>query len=273
MLKNIPYLGSGLGYRPEIAKQISANRDKIDFVEIVTENYIGSSKAFTELAAIRDSFKVIPHGVGLSIGTPVLDKGHLLKIKQACGIIDAPYYSEHMCMTKVPGLDSGHLAPLWFTNKTLEVVINNVNELQNYLGIPLILENITYKVKIPNGTMSQEDFFGKVIEATGCGILLDVTNVHTNAYNHDWDPFEFIDNMPLDNIVQLHTAGGFYTKDQAELVDSHSAKVEEKTWKLLEYVHKKASIRGVLLEHDNNFPEDFEVLLKQVERARKVLNT
>ncbi len=184
----IPALGVGLGYRTELKEAILAHREQIDFLEIITDNYLaapGAQAALRELCAL---FPVIPPGVDLSIGSLMpLDQPYLQGIKRISDLTGSPYYSEHLCMTRVPGRDIGHLAPLWFTEELLQHVTQRVLTLQDFLGKPLILENVTYMLEIPQSTMSQAEFFQHLVEATGCGVLLDITNVFINATNHHFD--------------------------------------------------------------------------------------
>jgi len=268
-LAEIPFLGSGMGFRREIKPAILDRREEIDFLEVITEQYTEDPRTLDELAAIRESFPVIPHGVSLSVGSAIPPYRELLsKIKEICEITRTPYYSEHLCMTRAPGIDIGHLSPLWFTEEMLGWVRDNVHRIQDYLGLPLILENVTYLFDLPEARMSQTEFFNRLVEDTGCGVLLDVTNVYINSANHEFDPVEFLDQMPLDRVVQLHLAGGYWSR--GILIDGHSETVEDGTWDLLEVVARKARPRGSILEHDKNFP-DIEELVATVGKARHIL--
>lgn len=265
----IPYLGSGLGFRDELAEQTLAARQQIDFVEIVTERYSESPATLDELRQIVDIYPVIPHGLGLSIGSagPV-DAGYLAQIKRVSDVTGSPYYSDHLCMTRVPGLDLGMLAPMWFGVKVLRDTIDRVNAVQDALGKPLVLENVTYLFEVPDPEMSQTEFFHRLVDATGCGILLDVTNVYTNAVNHGFDAERFLAEMPLDSVVQVHLAGGFW--DQGVLIDSHSRPVPPPVWDLFALLCRRATVKASLVEFDQNFP-DFPVLVGQVTTARDTM--
>jgi uncharacterized protein (UPF0276 family) len=268
-VSTIPALGAGLGYRRELKEGIFGARAAIDFLEIVTEQFLYDPTSIGELEEICDRFVAIPHGIGLSIGSPSLDSGYLRAIKRVSDVTGAPYYSDHLAMTRVPGIDIGHLSPLWFTTTVLRNTIDNVHRVQDALNKPLVLENITYAFEIPSAPMRQAEFFARLVEATGCGILLDVTNVHINSVNHGFDPVAFLGDMPLDRVVQVHLAGG-YSKDGI-LIDSHSERVEAGSWALLERLVEITTIKGSILEHDANFPADFDRLLEQVERARAII--
>lgn len=222
-----------------------------------------------ELEEICTIFTVIPHGIGLSVGSAMpLDQNYLRAIKHISDLTKSPYYSEHLCMTRAPGIDIGHLSPLWFTEAVLENTIRNVTRVQEYIGKPLVLENVTYLVGIPDGNMSQTEFFNRLVEATGCGVLLDVTNIFINSMNHEFDAIAFLEQMPLNRVVQVHIAGGFWRNEI--FIDSHSEPVQEETWKLLQALVSRTQVKGVILEHDSNYPE-MPILLYQVAKARQLM--
>lgn len=268
-LAEIPALGVGLGYRSELKEAIITNRERVDFVEIISDNYLtapGSQAALEELCAL---FPVIPHGVDLSIGSLMpLEWSYLQGIKRVSDVTGSPYYSEHLCMTRVPGRDVGHLAPLWFTEEVLQHVIRRVLTIQDYLGKPLILENVTYLLEIPGGSMTQATFFQRLVEATRCGVLLDLTNVFINARNHRFDAQAFLQHMPLSHVVQLHLSGGYWRGGW--LVDGHSELVPPEIFALLEFVTTLCPVKSIIFEHDSHFPPmaDF---LQQMDQARRIL--
>jgi uncharacterized protein (UPF0276 family) len=268
-ITDIPFLGVGLGYRRELKEGIFAFKEEIDFLEIITEQYIYNVNGREQLEKICEEFQVIPHGVSLSIGSmSPLDKDYLRAVKQISDLTKSPYYSEHLCMTSAPGIEIGHLSPLWFTEKTLQNAIRNVSEVQEYLGKPLILENVTYLFEIPASPMSQTTFFQRLVGATGCGVLLDATNVFINALNHHFDPIAFLDEMPLDHVVQVHLAGGYWK--HGTFVDGHSEPVQEESWDVFKALVARCQVRGVIFEHDDNFPE-MTLLVEQIRRAKKIL--
>lgn len=268
-VSDLPVLGSGLGYRAELRKNIIKVKEEIDFLEIITDQFIENPRRMRELEEICTIFTVIPHGIGLSVGSAMpLDQNYLRAIKHISDLTKSPYYSEHLCMTRAPGIDIGHLSPLWFTEAVLENTIRNVTRVQEYIGKPLVLENVTYLVGIPDGNMSQTEFFNRLVEATGCGVLLDVTNIFINSMNHEFDAIAFLEQMPLNRVVQVHIAGGFWRNEI--FIDSHSEPVQEETWKLLQALVSRTQVKGVILEHDSNYPE-MPILLYQVAKARQLM--
>ncbi len=266
----LPYLGSGIGYRAEVKDATFAARDAIDFVEVISDQFIDGPRALDELREVCDVFHVIPHGIALSVGSAIgIGAEYLERIKRVSDLTGSPYYSEHLSMTRVPGIEIGHLSPIAMTEELLEIAIENVRTVQEVLEKPLVLENVTYLFTIPGAEMSQGEFFARLVEATGCGVLLDVTNVYINSTNHHFDPVEFLESMPLESVVQVHLAGGYWSHEV--LVDGHSEPVQEESWKLLEELASRTSIRGSIIEQDANFPETLEPVLDQVARARSII--
>jgi hypothetical protein len=270
-IESIPFMGGGLGYRHQIHDGILENKDKIDFVEIITEKYIGNTKkSLDSLARISDVFPVIPHGVSLSIGTHrKVSMTFLKEVKKICEIVKAPYYSDHFAITECPGIDFGHLSSLVFNDVSLAMVIDNVNRTQDYLGIPLVLENITRSVDIPGQSMAEEDFIHKVVDSTSCGILLDVANLYINSVNFKFDPIEYAKKLPLKSVVQFHLAGGVWHK--GTLIDSHSEDVHSDVWDLMSVLQPLTNARGSIVERDDNYPE-FKYLLSEVQKSREILS-
>lgn len=270
-INNIPFIGSGMGFRRQLKQQIYAHKNELDCLEIITDQYIWNDLHMAELEELCDNFQVIPHGIGLSIGSIMpFNAGYIKNIKRINEITKSSYYSEHLCMTLAPGIDIGHLSPLWFTNEVLNNVIDRVNYVQDTLGKPLILENVTYLVDIPNSAIGQTEFFHKLVDKTNCGILLDITNIFINSVNHNFDPHNFIDAMPLANVVQVHIAGGYWA--DGLLIDSHSEAIQAETWELLNHLNSLTKIKSIILEHDSNFPDNFDHLLSQVSRARDAIS-
>ncbi|HEX6525207.1 MAG TPA: DUF692 domain-containing protein [Streptosporangiaceae bacterium] len=269
VLADIPALGSGLGYRAEIGDHIMNARADIDVVEIISEQYAGNQARIDWLKKLADSYPLIPHGLGLSVGTPgPVSREQLVAIRQVSEATRAPYYSDHLCVTQAPGIDLGHLMPLWYRTEVLTATIERVNTVQDFIGKPLVLENITYSFPIPNGQMPETEFFHRLTEATGCGILFDLTNLYTNSVNHHFDPVDFMEEMPLGSVVQVHLAGGKWHGQK--LFDSHSEPVPEAVWMLFSRLCRKADVKGVILEQDTNLG-DFGALIRQVKRARSIL--
>ncbi len=269
MALRLPTLGVGLGFREPYRGDLFLHRGRVDFLEITADQYFdGTPEKERELVLLADHFPLVPHGLNLSLGSAEgLDLGYLRRLSALVEQIKPPWWSEHIAFTRAGGVEIGHLSPLPFTREALEVLCRNISLVRRWIPTPLVLENITYTVAVPGAEMSEAEFLAEVVERTDCGLLLDVTNLHTNAVNHGYAAEAFLERLPLERVVQLHFAGGFW--DDGVLVDSHSEPTPAPVWDLLGHVLARAPVKGVVLERDENLPP-FEVLLGELDRARSV---
>lgn len=270
-LAALPQLGVGLGFRPAFAAellQMPLEQSPVDFLEITVEHYLDPTPAKrAELERLRERFTLIPHGLNLSLGSAEgLDPAYLKKLAALIELIDPPWWSEHICFTRAAGIEIGHLAPLPFTQEALDVLCRNIAQVKGLIAQPLILENITYMLNL-GGELSEGAFLAELLERSDCGLLLDLTNLHTNALNHGYQALELLQELPWQRIVQLHFAGGYF--DQGRLIDSHSQPAPEEVWQLMASVLERTPVKGVILERDEQIPALSE-LRPELERARQL---
>ncbi len=262
-------LGVGLGYRAPFRADLFANRDKVDFLEIVADHYFDAPREKQdELDLLANNFILIPHGLDLSLGSAEgVDSAYLDKFAALVARLDPPYWSEHLAFTRAGGVSFGHLACLPYTQEAIDVVARNVETVRRRIGVPLILENITATVLIPDAEMEEPEFVKAVLEATNCGWLCDVTNLFTNAFNEGRDAAGALDRWPWGRVVQMHFAGGRIS--DGVLIDSHDGPTAPEVWRLLEAAVARSKVRGIILERDERLPP-FVELLDEIEKARAI---
>ncbi|MBI1791006.1 MAG: DUF692 domain-containing protein [Acidobacteria bacterium] len=268
VVNSLPVLGAGLGFREPLRAGVFLYRDRIGFLEITADHYLDApARKLRELDLLAEHFTLIPHGLDLSLGSAGgLDLGYLKKLATLIRRVGCPWWSEHIAFMRAGGVRVGHLAPLPYTREAVDTICRNLAVVREAIERPLILENIAYQVVLPGDGRSEPEFLAEILERSGCGLLLDVANLHANAINHGFDPRAWLDRIPLDRVVQLHFAGGHW-KD-GELIDSHSRKVDEAVWDLMDAVLARAPVRGVVLERDEKIPP-IEELLPDLERVRR----
>ena len=223
-LAKIPYIGCGIGLRSDISDETFARSREIDTVEIISDKFFSDriARNIAYLEKAKSYFRVIPHGIKLSIGSasPIPEQ-YLRDMKWLTDDVGAYYYSDHYALTHDDDmLDIGHLSPLWFTKEMLAHVCSRVDQIQQFIGKPLVLENITAPFTIPEADYEELEFISRVCEKTGCGLLLDVTNVFINAFNQKKDAMQLVRQYPLQNLVHIHLAGGEI--HEGVFYDSHS---------------------------------------------------
>jgi hypothetical protein len=269
---DLPRLGVGLGHRPAFASAIEQHRDEIDWIEIIADHYVDrTGRRHARAIALSELMPVAPHGLELSVGTDApLDMDYCEQILRVAKAVRAPWYSDHLCFTQACRIELGQLTPLAFTEATARRCAAKARQFQDMLGVPLLLENITYYLQIPGATMTEAEFISMVVTEADCGILLDLTNLYMNAQNFHYDPHAFMDSIPLDRVVQVHLAGGVF---EDELwVDTHSHPIDShpEVWDLLAHLCERAPVRAILIERDTNLPDEFGEMLREVEQAKAI---
>ncbi|MGI8641655.1 MAG: DUF692 domain-containing protein [Pyrinomonadaceae bacterium] len=263
-------LGVGIGFREQFRADLFLHQAEIDFLEITADHYLDTNaQKLEELQLLKEHFPLIPHGLNLSLGSAEgVDEVYLEKFAGLIENVQPAWFSDHICFTKSGGTDIGHLAPLPFTHEALEVLKRNIKRVKEFIKTPLILENITYMVRFPLAEMSEAEFLREVLEETDCGLLLDVTNLYINSVNHGYDWREFIDELPLEKVVQLHFVGSH--KHENLLIDAHANKTGDEIWEVFREVCARCEIKGAILERDENFPP-FAEILAEIKMARILL--
>lgn len=272
-MEGLPWLGAGLGYRPPIHQQICDNSDAIDWLEVVSDNFIPPLElgGLDRALALRKSFRIVPHSLEMSVGSSGdLDSAYLYEIGRLATAVEAPWFSDHLCYTHEGGVALGSLIPVRRSARAALAVAEKAQRVQSAVGLPFLLENITYYVD-PQGELSESEFLSMVLENCDCGLLLDLTNVAVNSRNHGFDALGFLRSIPLERVIQVHLAGGEEEDGEGPAMDTHSSMVPDQVWELLDYVSRVAPLKGVLIERDQNFPPDFQDLLDEVAHARQLM--
>lgn len=265
---SLPTLGVGIGFRQPFCSELFLHQQQVDFLEIVAEHYLDVPAQKEQLELLAAHFPLIPHAINLSLGSAEgLDTDYLTLLAKLIKQLNPPWWSEHICFTKAGGVDIGHLSPLPYTREAVDVLCRNIEQVRRYIDTPLILENITYMVTIPGGEMTEAQFLGEVAERSDCGLLLDVTNLHINAVNHGYDIHTFLEQLPLERVVQLHFVGGHW--HDGILIDSHSHSTPKEVWQLMDEVVARVPVKGIVLERDENLPA-FTELAAELELARNI---
>jgi len=269
MKKSLPVLGIGLGLRRELAESTFENRDKIDWLEIVPENYMDlGGMARERLETALEAFPLVTHGVNLSVGSvDDLNQDYLKSLKRLLDKIKAPWFSDHLCFTSVGGKYLHDLLPLPCSKEAVKHVVDRIKIVQSYIERPFLVENISYYMSMPGSHMAEVDFLAEILEKADCGLLLDVNNVYVNSINHNFDPYKYLDKLPLSRTVQIHVAG--HTHGEEMIIDTHGNPVIEPVFELLDYVLGETTVNAVMLERDQNYPQ-FSDILAELDQMRSI---
>ena len=202
------------------------------------------------------------HALKLSVASPEAPRrDYLDALKAIADENGASSVSDHLGFTRDRdgGFDLGHFAPPPFTPEALDATCRNIDVIQErFRDVPFYLENIAYLFKF-QGTMTEAEFLVKVLERTGCGWLLDVTNVYANARNHGYDADEFVRQvMAAAPRVEMHLAGGYVQEKTGLYIDSHSEPISDEIWELYRRSLRQGcgKVDAVFIERDAKFPDE-----------------
>ena len=262
-------LGFGLGLRTEHYLEILNSKPAIDWLEILSENYmVAGGKPLQFLDKICENYPVVMHGVSLSIGsTGPIDKDYLRDLKKLADRVQPAWISDHLCWTGVHGQNMHDLLPLPYTEETAKHVAERIGIVQDYLGRRILLENVSSYASYVDSSMTEWEFITQISEAADCLLLLDVNNIYVSSYNHQFDAKAFINGVPQNRVQQIHLAGHHNHGDY--IIDTHDAPVIDPVWDLYEYTISRLGQVSTMIERDDHIPPLAE-LVQELDIARKI---
>lgn len=270
----LPDLGVGVGMRiPHYADLLEGPEDQakasVDWLEIISENFmIGGGLPLHNLARALDRYRLVQHGVSLSIGTTeALDYEYLRKLKALLQQTKSPWVSDHLCWTGAHGVNLHDLLPLPYTEEAVKHVAARAREVQDFLGVRLILENVSSYLTYTSSAMTEWEFLTAIAEEADVGLLLDVNNIYVSSFNHGFDPRDFVAGVPHARVAQIHLAG--HTNYGKYIIDTHSAPVIEPVWDLYRQAIESCGPVSTLIEWDDDIPP-FAELCAEADKARAI---
>jgi uncharacterized protein len=266
---------AGLGLKPQHFRDVLASLPEIGFFEVHAENYMVDGGPFHHyLGRIREHYPLSLHGVGLSIGAAgPLDECHLDRLAALIDRYQPASFSEHLAWSSHGEVFFNDLLPVPYDRPTLARVCEHIDRVQARLKRRMLLENPSTYVEFAVSTMSEAQFLREVVQRTGCGLLLDVNNVHVSCVNHHRDALDCIGALPLEAVGQIHLAGFARDVDAAGaplLIDAHGSPVDEAVWDLYATVIAKLGAVPTLLERDNDVPS-LATLVDEARRAQDIM--
>jgi uncharacterized protein len=271
---------AGTSFKPEhlaaILGEIPGEGPQRGFFEVHAENYMGAGgPPHRALEAIRRDHPLSLHGVCMSIGGErPLDKAHLARFRGLVERYEPALVSEHLAWSTHDTTYFNDLLPLPYTEATLARVCEHIDQVQEAIRRPLLLENPSTYLAFTESTMSETAFIRRIAERTGCGLLLDVNNVFVSAINHGFSALDYLSDFPLSRVGEIHLAGHAEQRDDEGdllLIDSHDGPVADAVWKLYEIVISRCGPVPTLIEWDSKIP-DWPVLKAEAAAAQAILD-
>ena len=260
-------LSAGLGLKPEHYEQALRCKLRGLWLEVHAENYmVAGGPRLRWLDAIRAEHPLSLHGVSLSLaGAQPLDTDHLQRLAALVARTEPALVSEHLAWSAWDGRHFPDLLPFPRTGEALRRIAGRIDQAQAALGRRIAIENPSHYLRIAGHEWDEIDFLQELAARTGCGLLLDVNNVHVSARNLGFDAGAWLDRFPAGHVMEIHLAGHSVDANfgAALLVDSHDAPVAPEVWALYQRLVSRIGARPTLIERDDNLPAFDELLAER----------
>lgn len=264
-----PDLGHGVGLRvPHYEKALDGSLD-VDWVEVITENFLGlGGRPQAVLAGARAQVPVVFHGVSLGIGSvEPLDTAYLARVRALSDQIEPAWVSDHLCWGRIGGHHAHDLLPLPYSEEALALVVERLGQVQDALGQPLVLENVSSYVAYTHSVMPEWEFLAEIASRSGCRVLLDVNNIVVSAKNFGFAAEEYLAGIPQDAVWQFHLAN--HTDRGHYKFDSHKGAVGDEVWALYRLALRRFGAVSSLIEWDEDVPS-WDILREESRKASKI---
>lgn len=263
------FLGFGLGLRPSHYSTILKSYPKVDWFEAITEDYlVPGGRPLYYLNRIREHYPLVLHGVSLSIGSgDAINFEYLKKIKTLAASIQPAWISDHLCWTGVHGFNMHDLLPLPYTEESLKHIVDKIKKVQEFLGRQILLENVSSYIEYQASSMKEWEFLAAVAKQADCYILLDINNIYVNSINHQFNPLEYLNAIPVDRVRQFHLAG--HKNCGTYIIDTHDAPIIDSVWSLYKAAIRRFARVSTMIERDDNIPALSE-LLTELQQAKQI---
>ncbi len=265
----MPFLGFGLGLRPNYYEEILTQKPNIDWFEVLTENYlVPGGKPLYYLDQIRTHYPIVMHGVSLSLGSsdPV-DRDYLQQLKNLASRVEPVWISDHLCWTGVNGVNAHDLLPIPYTYQAVDHIVSRIHQIQEFLGRPILIENVSSYLTYKQSEMTEWEFILEIVKKADCYILLDVNNVYVSSINHQFNPMDYIFAMPAERVAQIHLAG--HSNHGHYIIDTHDAPVIQPVWDLYAATLQRLGPVSTMIERDDNMPPLVD-LLAEIKHAQEI---
>ena len=258
-------IGAGLRHQ-HFPYLINKPQVSASWFEVISENFMNTDGYPMEvLLSMREDYPISLHGVSLNIaGTDEIDKEYLGKLNKLIKTVEPFNVSDHLCWTGLEKNNLHNLLPFPYSEESLKHIVSRIQLVQEYIGRPLILENLSAYLGVKDCEYTEAEFINEVANRSGAQVLLDINNIYVNSKNQNFDPHHYFKSIDPRHIAEVHLAG--FTDMGDYLFDTHSCPVFPEVWKLYEYFLSIRNDVPTLIEWDEDIPE-FHVLDKEVEKA------
>ncbi|WP_054478754.1 DUF692 family multinuclear iron-containing protein [Photorhabdus heterorhabditis] len=262
--------GVGINFRHEIMNDLLLNLNSFDFIEIITNLFFVTNTIPDAMANLLKIKPCVFHSLKTSLGSAeALDESYIENTINCINKWKPYWFSDHLSYIKISDIDANQLLPIRRNKKNLDLIVEKIKYIKRKTNLPFLIENITYYFNMGDDEFTESEFINNILNETSCGLLLDLNNLYLNSKNHNFDPYQFLSEIDLSYVYEIHIAGGFLR--DGLYIDSHAHSISQPVWELLEFTCSEITPNGIVLERDANF--DMKDILFTLEKAKNILSS
>jgi uncharacterized protein (UPF0276 family) len=264
-----PNPGFGLGLRTTHYPDFQRQRQPLDWLEVVTDNFlVEGGRPLQMLDFIRRDYPVVMHGVAMSLGSADgLNLAYVQQVKQLAKRIEPLWVSDHLCWSGLGNTVLHDLNPLPYTDEAARRLIAHIIQAQDLLQRRLVVENVSSYVSFAHSGATEWEFLSHVAQEADCLLLVDVNNIYVSAFNHGFDPLDYLNALPVHRVQQIHLAG--HSRNPTHIIDTHDHPVCSEVWDLYAAACRRFGAVATMIERDDHIPPLPE-LLAELDQARTI---
>jgi len=262
--------GAGLGLRSSHYQEVFDSKPDVPWFELLSDNYMSEGGLpILRAEKIREDYPITLHGVGMSLGSAdPLNMDYLTRLKKLVTRLEPAYVSDHLAWVSVGQKHTHDLLPFPYTEATVKHVSDRINQVQDFLGREILVENPSSYLAFNSTEMTEWEFIQGIAQSSDCDLLIDVNNIYVSAVNHHFDPYEYLQAIPANRVKEIHLAG--YEKMDNYLFDTHGYQVHPPVWDLYSAALQRFGKVPTLVEWDTDIP-DFTTLRNEAQKAEKLM--
>jgi uncharacterized protein (UPF0276 family) len=264
----------GCTFRAGLMPWLWDHGQSVDVFEHSLDAFVGAGADGLRSAATCAGMKEFTlHAIGLSLGSNGIKERSLFldEISDVLKVMGATEFSDHLAFSNVDGVRMHDFAPLWRVEEQLDLFADNVAFVQDRLGVRMSVENVATLFDL-GGELRPAEFANEVSRRTGCGLLLDISNVLINEANGFCDAEAEFNELDLHEVTQVHLAGGELVDGRMWDAHSHPVPAADLIW-LERLLPRLTGCTSIIIERDERLHqgqeliEDLDAVRRVVERA------
>jgi len=284
-MHDLPEAGVGMMYLPGLESLMESHFRLLDVIEIEPQTLWYNKDAKCDSFVFNpDRTRLLQeypgnklfHSVGFPVGGRVLPGNANLALLHEHALLLSPLWiSEHLSFNTVEHdgglINTNFLLPPLQTKEGIDVAVKGINYFTSKIPLPFAFETGVNYLRKKNYELPDGRFVAEIATRADSLILLDLHNIMANQINGRQSIDEFVSQLPLERVCEIHIAGGFYHNDY--YLDGHSGISSNELFEILErLVRKLPALKAIIFEMLPEYIKDMtdELMNFQLEQMHRI---